>query len=59
MFFFLYLKDISEIDDDSFTHLASLVNFNLRDNQIATLPKTIKVLQTLERLDLSNNSLSK
>jgi Leucine-rich repeat (LRR) protein len=35
-----------------------LVNFNLRDNQLNSLPKSIKALQTLERLDLSNNNLS-
>lgn len=38
--------------------MASLVNLNLRDNQLTTIPKSIQVLQTLERLDVSNNNLS-
>ena len=49
---------ITEIDENCFDNLVSLVNFNLRDNQLKNLPKTVKNLQVLERLDLSNNNLS-
>jgi Leucine-rich repeat (LRR) protein len=49
---------ISEINENSFDNLVSLVNFNLRDNQLISLPSTIKNLQLLERLDVSNNNLS-
>ena len=49
---------LEEINDDCFTHMISLVNFNLRDNQLSQIPQTIKLLQSLERLDLSNNNLT-
>ena len=49
---------IAEIDENLFDNLVSLVNFNLRDNQLNSLPKSIKVLASLERLDVSNNNLS-
>jgi Leucine-rich repeat (LRR) protein len=51
-------NQINEIDEKTFDNLVSLVNLNLRDNQIATIPSTIKKLQNIERLDLSNNNLS-
>ena len=49
---------IKEINENCFDNLVSLVNFNLRDNQLDNLPKTIMKLQVLERFDLSNNNLS-
>jgi Leucine-rich repeat (LRR) protein len=51
-------NQINEIDEKTFDNFVSLVNLNLRDNQIATIPRTIKILQNIERLDLSNNNLS-
>lgn len=35
----------------------SLINLNLRDNRIKVLPSTVRHLQSLERLDLTNNDL--
>ncbi len=52
-------NQLNEIDEKSFDNLVSLVNLNLRDNQLVTIPSTIKVLQNIERLDLSNNNLSR
>ena len=43
-------------------HLEGLQNvsvLDLRDNRIAKLPDEITLLQKLERLDLSNNDLSR
>lgn len=52
-------NQLSELDENFFAHLMMLVNFNLRDNQLKELPKTIEQLQSLERLDLTNNNLTR
>ena len=49
---------IKEIDERTFENLTSIVNFNIRDNKLASLSKAVKELQNIERLDLSNNDLS-
>lgn len=51
-------NQIKEIDERTFENLTSIVNFNMRDNKLVSLPKSVKELQNVERLDLSNNDLS-
>ena len=43
---------------DTLTSLVSLSVLDLRDNRLDTLPDELGLCQTLERLDLTNNSLS-
>ena len=51
-------NQLVELDEKFFENLLLLVNFNLRDNQLKELPTTIYQLQSLERLDLTNNNLA-
>ena len=50
---------IVKIEENSFDNLSYLTNFNLRDNCLEVLPKSIKNLHALERLDVTNNNLPK
>ena len=43
---------------DTLMSLVSLSVLDLRDNRLDTLPDEVGLCQTLERLDLTNNSLS-
>ena len=49
---------IHSVSADVLTNLVSLSFLDLRDNKLDTLPDEIGLCQTLERLDLTNNSLS-
>jgi len=49
---------VHSISADSVTCLVSLSVLDLRDNRLDQLPDEIGLCQTLERLDLTNNSLS-
>ena len=49
---------IRAITADTLTSLVSLSVLDLRDNRLETLPDEVGLCQTLQRLDLTNNSLS-
>ncbi|XP_022251317.1 leucine-rich repeat-containing protein 40-like isoform X2 [Limulus polyphemus] len=49
---------ITEVPQELLETIKSVKILDLRDNKISTLPEEITILQELERLDLSNNSLS-
>lgn len=47
------------LSPESLANLPQLSIFDLRDNRLEQLPDEISLLQALERLDLTNNSLSR
>ena len=49
---------MSSIAADTLTSLVALSVLDVRDNKLDKLPDEIGLCQTLERLDLANNSLS-
>jgi len=49
---------VRAVTGDTLTCLISLSVLDLRDNRLDTLPDEVGLCQTLERLDLTNNSLS-
>jgi len=49
---------IRSINGDVVTNLVSLSILDLCDNKLDTLPDEIGLCQTLERLNLTNNSLT-
>ena len=49
---------MSSISADTLMSLVSLSVLDVRDNKLDKLPDEIGLCQTLERLDLTNNSLS-
>jgi len=49
---------MSSISAEVLTNLVSLSVLDVRDNRLNVLPDEIGLCQTLERLDLANNSLS-
>jgi len=49
---------IRTVTADMLTSLVSLSVLDLRDNQLDALPDEVGLCQTLQRLDLTNNSLS-
>ena len=51
-------NQLESLDAGFFESLLSVVNLNLRDNKLVALPATIRSLNKLTRLDLSNNNLS-
>ena len=66
-FYFLYVKlqelhlgnnQLREITPTHLEHLPSISVLDLRDNKVDKLPDEIAQLQTLERLDVTNNDLS-
>lgn len=63
---FVYLKDlfcgnnqIEVLEADHLKHLSALSFLELRDNKVKSLPEEITLLQGLERLDLTNNDISR
>ena len=55
----LSINQIKVIESDKLKGLTALVYLNLKDNQIETLPKEIGYLKNLERIDLTNNNLTR
>lgn len=57
----LYISNnfINEISEDIFENLPSLKALDLRDNKIEIIPTKVSMLQSLMRLDLSNNSITR
>jgi len=51
-------NSLRNVSAEVLTSLVSLSFLDLRDNQLDVLPDEIGLCQTLERLDLTNNSLS-
>ena len=47
------------LTEEHLHHLQSISVLDLRDNRISKIPDEITVLQGLERLDLTNNDLTK
>lgn len=63
---FVCLKDlfcgnnqIEVLEADHLKHLSALSFLELRDNKVKSLPEEITLLQGLERLDLTNNDISR
>ncbi|NXP45936.1 LRC40 protein, partial [Heliornis fulica] len=52
-------NQIEILNAENLKHLNSLCVLELRDNKIKSVPDEITVLQKLERLDLSNNDISR
>lgn len=50
-------NQIREMTADHVQHLPAISVLDLRDNKLATLPDEIAQLQSLERLDVTNNDL--
>jgi Leucine-rich repeat (LRR) protein len=50
---------IRAISPEVLNNLPQLSLLDLRDNRVEQLPEEIGLLQALERLDLTNNSLSR
>jgi internalin A len=55
----LSFNQIAQIDPVCFENIGYIVNMNLRDNKLTELPISVQHLQNLERLDLTNNNLTK
>jgi len=49
---------VREVTATHIEQLGSICVLDLRDNKIETLPDEIANIQTLERLDVTNNDLS-
>ena len=47
------------LTEEHLHHLQSISVLDLRDNKISKIPDEISILQGLERLDLTNNDLTK
>uniref|UniRef100_A0AAR2JY91 Leucine-rich repeat-containing protein 40 n=1 Tax=Pygocentrus nattereri TaxID=42514 RepID=A0AAR2JY91_PYGNA len=52
-------NQIEELDAAHLKHLSALSVLELRDNKVKTLPEEVTLLQGLERLDLTNNDISR
>jgi len=52
-------NQIEVLEADHLKHLSSLSFLELRDNKVKSLPEEITLLQGLERLDLTNNDISR
>ena len=50
---------ITEITPDHYKHFGLMSVLDLRDNKISELHEDIVLLKNLQRLDLTNNDLSK
>uniref|UniRef100_A0A5F9CHN8 Leucine-rich repeat protein SHOC-2 n=1 Tax=Oryctolagus cuniculus TaxID=9986 RepID=A0A5F9CHN8_RABIT len=51
-------NQIEMLAADHLKHLSSILVLELRDNKLKSVPDEISLLQSLERLDLSNNDIS-
>ncbi|XP_021569577.1 leucine-rich repeat-containing protein 40 isoform X4 [Carlito syrichta] len=51
-------NQIEMLGAEHLTHLNSILVLDLRDNKLKSVPDEIVLLQSLERLDLSNNDIS-
>jgi len=51
-------NSVCSIAVDTLTNLVSLSVLDVRDNKLEKLPDEIGLCQTLERLDVTNNSLT-
>ena len=51
-------NNIKGLTCEHIQHIQSISFLDLRDNKICKLPDEIALLQSLERLDLTNNDLS-
>lgn len=51
-------NNLSELRADNIKHLHSLSVLDLRDNKITNIPEEITLLESLERLDITNNDVS-
>lgn len=52
-------NSIREVSATHLENLPSISVLDIRDNKIEVLPDEVVLLQTLERLDLSNNNVSR
>ncbi len=52
-------NQIEVLETDHLKHLSALSFLELRDNKVKSLPEEITLLQGLERLDLTNNDISR
>ncbi len=52
-------NQIEVLEADHLKHLSALSFLELRDNKVKSLPEEITLLQGLERLDLTNNDISR
>ncbi|XP_039694496.1 leucine-rich repeat-containing protein 40 isoform X2 [Pteropus medius] len=51
-------NQIEMLEAEHLKHLTSILVLDLRDNKLKSVPEEITLLQSLERLDLSNNDIS-
>ena len=52
-------NQIEKLGAEHLKHLNSILVLDLRDNKLKSVPDEITLLQSLERLDLSNNDISR